>query len=73
VWFRDPEGTPSRLLETPQARPRDVPEVLFNVGAVHHRFDTPAWQQAQDVLPRRLGHRRCSPAITNSRWRSGPT
>ena len=56
VWFRDPEGTPVQLLETPQATPRDVPEVLFNVGAVHHRFDTPAWQQAQDVLPRRLGH-----------------
>ena len=30
--------------------------MLFNVGAVHHRFDTPAWQQAEDVLPRRLGH-----------------
>jgi catechol-2,3-dioxygenase len=56
VWFRDPEGTPVQLLETPQAKPRDVAEVLFNVGAVHHRFDTPAWQEAEDVLPRRLGH-----------------
>jgi catechol 2,3-dioxygenase-like lactoylglutathione lyase family enzyme len=56
VWFRDPEGTPIQLLETPPAKPRDIPEVLFNVGAVHHRFDTPAWQQAEDVLPRRLGH-----------------
>ena len=56
VWFRDPEGTPIQLVETPQAKPRDVAEVLFNVGAVHHRFDTPAWQEAEDVLPRRLGH-----------------
>lgn len=56
VWFRDPDGTPMQLLETPPAKPREVEEVLFNVGAVNQRFDTPAWQKTEDVLPTRLGH-----------------
>ncbi len=56
VWIRDPDGTPVQLLEAPPAVPRKIADVAFNVGGSYHRFDTPAWQQTEDVLPRRLGH-----------------
>jgi catechol 2,3-dioxygenase-like lactoylglutathione lyase family enzyme len=73
VWFRDPEGTPVQIVETPQAKPRDVAEVLFNVGAVHHRFDTLPGRKPRTCCPAASATRCCSPAATNSRCGSGPT
>ena len=56
VWVRDPHGTAVQLLETQLAAARPVKEVLTNIGAVNHRFDTPGWLQVDDVMPCRLGH-----------------
>ncbi|MFG3013877.1 VOC family protein [Streptomyces cinerochromogenes] len=56
LWIKDPDGTPVQLLETAPVPPRQVAPVLSNIGAEYHRFDTPAWQATDDVLPRRLGH-----------------
>ncbi|WP_088288253.1 VOC family protein [Kineosporia sp. A_224] len=56
VWVVDPHGTAVQLLETEPAPARAVPDVLHNVGGTYQRFDTPAWRNVDDVLPRRLGH-----------------
>jgi catechol 2,3-dioxygenase-like lactoylglutathione lyase family enzyme len=57
VWVRDPDGTPVQLLDQPQAPPREVAQVLVNMGASRQRIGVPQWTGAtEDVLPRRLGH-----------------
>jgi len=56
LWIRDPDGTAVQLLEMDPAPPRPATPVLSNIGGEYHRFDTAAWQQASDILPRRLGH-----------------
>jgi catechol 2,3-dioxygenase-like lactoylglutathione lyase family enzyme len=57
TWLRDPDGTAVQLLETGQAPPRPVAEILINSGASRQRIGTAAWREVTgDVNPRRLGH-----------------
>jgi len=58
-WFRDPDGTPVRLSEEEQAKPRPYAPLPLNVDGAYPRTDRARWLEVRDggtPSPRRLGH-----------------